>query len=202
MSKIIEHKTFFIEPEYRQINYIHTEENFLSNDEIQSILKYADKQELNFGKVGQKNNNLDSTKHIRRSKICWIKDNNLNWLYNKIGSRILELNKEYWGFSLSKLDYFQYTEYDESYQGHFDWHLDIGNTCNSIRKLSISIQLSDTDDYKGGELMFKNKHKEIISSKKKGTLIIFPSYILHKVQPVLKGNRKSLIVWFKGEPFK
>ena len=201
MSTLKEHKSYFIEPKYREINYIHTENNFLSNTEIERIKNLIDKEELRFGKVGavQNNNNTD---HIRRSKICWLKNKNLSWLYEKIGKRILELNSEKWNFKLSKLDYFQYTEYDEIYNGHFDWHLDIGNTCNSTRKLSISIQLSSENDYKGGELTIRNKNVDKIASKKQGTLIVFPSYILHKVEPVTKGNRKALIIWFKGEPFQ
>ena len=201
MSALKEHKSYFIEPIYREINYIHTENNFLSDSEISQILSTVNEDELRFGKVGAKQTN-DNTDHIRRSKISWMKNKNLNWLYDKIGKRILEINREKWNFKLSKLDYFQYTEYDASYQGHFDWHLDIGNTCNSTRKLSISIQLSDEKDYIGGELKFKNKNTDRIASKKKGSLIIFPSYILHKVEPVKKGNRKSLIIWFKGEPFQ
>lgn len=201
MSKLTEHQSYFIEPIYRPINYVHTEENFLSLSEIERILNLIKKENLKFGKVGQTQNN-NNTDHIRRSQICWLKEKNLDWLYQKIGNKILELNKKHWNFTLSKLDYLQYTEYDESYQGHFDWHLDIGNTCNSVRKLSISIQLSDSVEYDGGDLIFKNRHQITKSPKKKGSLIVFPSYILHKVNPVTKGNRKSLIVWFKGEPFR
>lgn len=201
MSNLKEYKTYFIEPTYHEINYIHSENDFLSTHEINKILESVNQNDLYFGKVGavQTNNNTD---HIRRSKICWMKNKDLHWLYEKVGKRILSLNSEKWNFKLSRLDYFQYTEYDETYNGHFDWHLDIGNTCNSTRKLSISIQLSDNNDYEGGELKIRNKNVDKIMTKKKGSLIVFPSYILHKVEPVKKGNRKALIIWFKGEPFQ
>ena len=93
-------------------------------------------------------------------------------------------------------------EYDSEYRGHYEWHLDIGNTNNSKRKLSISIQLSSSDTYEGGNLLFFNNNRQSKANRDQGTMILFPSYILHKVEPVTKGKRRALILWLTGPPFR
>ena len=93
----------------------------------------------------------------------------------------------------------QYTEYDETYEGHYDWHSDIGEDNTSFRKLSVSIQLSD--EYEGGELEFFLDREIVTVPKRIGDVIVFPSFITHRVQPVTKGIRKCLVIWASGPPF-
>ena len=71
-----------------------------------------------------------------------------------------------------------------------------------VRKLSISIQLTNPEDYEGGELYLYNDDKGNLMDKTQGTLIIFPSYVLHEVMPVTKGERNSLVTWVTGKQFK
>lgn len=95
----------------------------------------------------------------------------------------------------------QFTEYSDSYGGHYDKHHDVDWTSsnNCDRKLSISVQLSDPDDYAGGDLEFfevAGLDKDL--QRKRGTLIVFPSYIQHAVTPVTSGTRYSLVSWVYG----
>jgi PKHD-type hydroxylase len=71
-----------------------------------------------------------------------------------------------------------------------------------VRKLSISIQLTDPNEYEGGELYLYDDDKGTVMDKTQGTLILFPSYVLHEVVPVTKGTRNSLVTWVTGKQFK
>jgi PKHD-type hydroxylase len=87
--------------------------------------------------------------------------------------------------------------------GHFyDWHLDIGKGAASIRKISFVVQLSEETDYAGGELeLLSNIHTKT-QPKTRGTIVLFPSYILHRVTRVTRGTRMSLVGWVGGPPYR
>ncbi|MGZ5034535.1 MAG: 2OG-Fe(II) oxygenase [Usitatibacter sp.] len=85
--------------------------------------------------------------------------------------------------------------------GHFDWHTDLGSGPMSTRKISISIQLSATADYLGGELEFC-PHGVIDEFQGGGNAIAFPSYIAHRVLPVTRGQRHALVAWIHGRAFR
>ena len=85
--------------------------------------------------------------------------------------------------------------------GHYDWHIDCDSS-TSFRKISMSIQLSDPNDYEGGELQLFTKKTITTLPKDKGTIIFFPSFLLHRVTPVTKGKRISLVAWITGPQFK
>ena len=86
--------------------------------------------------------------------------------------------------------------------GFFEWHMDFGAGNISNRKLSITVQLSDPEEYEGGELQFMINQNIITAPKEKGTAIIFPSFALHRVTPVTSGVRKSIVGWIGGPPYK
>lgn len=153
------------------------------------------------GKVGKDEGVVNP---IRKSKVYWIpKLYNWKGLFEKIMTMIEQCNREYYKFEITSLsENLQYTEYDSEYQGYYDYHLDIGSGYESCRKLSLSVQLSDESDYEGGELEFLVNANKRHASKKRGTVIIFPSYILHKVNPVTRGKRCSLVTWVTGPPFR
>jgi PKHD-type hydroxylase len=94
----------------------------------------------------------------------------------------------------------QLSEYNGDDEGHYDWHMDCGKEVNT-RKLSLSIQMSDPEEYEGGELNIHTHAGISTAPKLKGTVILFPSYLLHRVTKVTKGNRKSLVCWIHGPPF-
>lgn len=182
-----------------KLNTFYCDKNAFTEKELKKIDKIVSKLELNDGIVGT--NKVD--KSYRSSKISWIPLNDKNkWLYDKIGQIVNKANSEYWNFSIIGMsEQIQYGEYQESEQGHYDWHLDLGgDLCR--RKISVTIQLSNPDEYEGGELQFMTSKKITDAPKGKGCTILFPSYLLHRVTPVTKGTRRSLVVWISGEPFR
>ena len=187
----------------RPLNKIETT-FILDNNEIEKIISCIKNEHLEDGLVGQKNAPNSLRKSIRECKVFWIpKTKEYLWLYKKIVDKAVLINNKVWNFDLFSADIpIQYVEYDEEYNGHYDWNLDIGNTHNSKRKLSISIQLSDDNEYQGGNLLFFNSTTQLKACRKKGYMTLFPSYLLHKVNPVTRGKRKALVLWITGPAFR
>ena len=140
----------------------------------------------------------------RRSKIFWIKQHRESlWLYTIVAWFIKDANSKVYKFNLSSMiDSLQYTEYHASEEGHYDWHIDLGNGPSSTRKLSIVIQLSDPSEYEGGDLVIKYSKDDTVIPKGKGNIVVFPSFLLHRVTPVTKGIRKTLVGWIHGPAFQ
>lgn len=170
-------------------------------DEITSVCKTYEKIKGEFTsdegdmKVGEQSSD------VRNSNIAWIKDVNILSMMDYWGKRV---NRDCFGFNLSGPLYdVQFTEYDSSYKGHYDWHIDwFAGGLNTVyeRKLSMILQLSDgSTDYSGGDFEIKGQEGHP-SWRKKGTMLFFPSFLLHKVSPVTEGTRHSLVTWFEGPP--
>ena len=142
-------------------------------------------------------------KTYRSSEIKWLtRCEQTEHIYQRFIKLAKTANDNMWQFHLSSLeDDLQYTTYTADQNGHYDFHYDIGGFNSSTRKLSMVVQLTDPSDYEGGELQFAMNRSIITAPKEKGTVIFFPSYLLHKVTPVTKGKRQSLVIWFHGNPF-
>ena len=140
---------------------------------------------------------------IRKSEIKWIHpDDKSLWVYERITQYAQQVNNELWKFNLySIIDSIQYTVYYEG-GGHYDWHIDIGPNLINHRKISITIQLSDPDDYEGGDLEIWTGGEFKTIERKQGCAILFPSFLMHRVTPVTKGIRKSLVLWLGGDSYK
>lgn len=145
----------------------------------------------------------------RISNIKWIPQNEeWEWLYRRLMYFAELANDESWGFDLkSAPETIQYTEYDSRELGKYEWHQDIGPNDLSARKISITVQLSDNDEYEGGDLCFWHGGDSLdknydVADKRKGNVIIFPSYLVHTVKPVTKGIRKSFVLWLGGGHYK
>ena len=107
-----------------------------------------------------------------------------------------------WNFSLASFqEDLQHATYDAEMKGHYDWHFDLGDEKASTRKLSVSVQLTDPSDYTGGTLEFMIHRSTIIPPAARGTVVIFPSYLTHRITPVTSGIRKSLVCWLHGPTF-
>ena len=141
----------------------------------------------------------------RESKVKWIKDNipQHNYLFEYLLNRINIANNELFNLDIiGSNDYIQYTEYNGEVKGHYDWHLDISGDSNILRKLSIVVQLSSPDEYEGGDLEIHLGSTPLKVKKQKGHIAVFPSFLLHRVTPVTKGLRKSLVWWVGGLQFR
>ena len=174
------------------------EANFINENEVNKIRIQLQKYSLRDGYMGH-----GAISDYRRSKISFIpKIWEFAYLYLRIFNYVEKTNNDIFKFNLSEIiENMQYTEYDESYQGHYDWHIDLGEETSSRRKLAIIIQLSDPCEYEGGELQIFDGGKPKTCLKTKGSIIIFPTFLLHRVTPVTKGTRRSLVLWVAGPPF-
>lgn len=136
----------------------------------------------------------------RVSHIAWIEPNErTNWLFHRLGVLFTNVNRAYGFDMVGFVDALQFTEYGPDQ--HFEWHLDIGRDQSSLRKLSMTIQLSAEGDYDGGELDFVGLLPNE-QGRRQGSATFFPSYLGHRVRPVTRGIRRSLVAWGSGLPFR
>ena len=169
--------------------------NAFSKEECQTIINIAKNKGLIKGKTRGESD-------VRDSKISWLyPTDDMDWVFRRVTDITLNLNERFLKFDLFGLNEgFQFTNY-EAPSGKYGKHIDraVGT---SVRKLSISIQLTDPEEYEGGELYLYDDDKGTLMDKAQGTLILFPSYVLHEVMPVTKGERNSLVTWVTGKQFK
>ena len=158
---------------------------------------------------------IKDLKKKRDSNIVWMSD---RWIYKEIHPYIKQANRNAgWNFNWDWSEACQFTKYKPGQ--YYDWHCDgwervyekEGPTKGKIRKLSVTVSLSNEKDYEGGELEFDFRNKDPYKKRNvrvckdilpKGSLVVFPSFIWHRVKPVTKGVRYSLVVWNLGYPFK
>jgi PKHD-type hydroxylase len=175
--------------------------NVFSKEEINSIIQLSSAVEQNVATIMSRGD-MNTTLSYRSSQIKWLEYNNeTEWIFKKLSDCIVQANNTFWNFHLIGFgEHLQFTEYYASENGKYDWHLDVGDAAPH-RKLSVTVQLTDENDYEGGEFKFlKGKDPETIE-KAIGSVTVFPSYLLHCVSPVTKGVRRSLVCWITGEPF-
>lgn len=182
--------------EVDQTNYYWFENGF-SSEEVDKILDLSKNYEFE-----QATTISGDPKSIRNSTIKWMSPSEeTSWIYDRLMGCIKEANNV-WQFNLySILDDIQYTEYRGG-GGHYNWHVDIGPGAISHRKVSVIVQLSDSSEYTGGVLEVSTGTNSLKVSNKKGAVILFPSFLQHRVTPVASGLRKSLVLWAGGEHFK
>jgi PKHD-type hydroxylase len=138
----------------------------------------------------------------RNSHVSFLYPHELtNWAFAKMAGIITNLNSSFFEFDLWGMEQgLQFTRYEAPGQ-HYDWHADSGYG-TPTRKLSLSVQLNDPSEFKGGELELMLGRKPVKIKPERGLVVSFPSYALHRVKPVTKGVRYSLVCWVSGPPFK
>jgi PKHD-type hydroxylase len=211
------------------LNYYYVFKEVLPNRFCEDLKKYAKYKEEElaitgfFGRERDLKKNPLNKKEInllkkkRNSKIVWMDD---RWIYEEIMPFVHEANKKAgWNFNFDWSETCQFTKYAKNQ--YYDWHCDSfeipydqpnnTNLHGKIRKLSVTCSLSDPSDYKGGELEFnfnnpekkkKENIKKCLEVLPKGSLVVFPSFVWHRVCPVTKGTRYSLVIWNLGYPFQ
>ena len=157
------------------------------------------KEEAKVG-IGGPEGGLDTKKRI--TTISWIPFKDMPEMYKDIEATMLKANGNHFGFDGMRLtEVAQFTHYLEG--GFYDWHMDndvLGKHQQPVRKISMTLLLSDPSTFEGGELEFMSKGKT--AKLQQGQAIFFASWLQHRVKPVTKGERKSLVMWFGGPPFK
>jgi len=184
-------------PNLNMADYYYFKDGF-SDEEIKKIKKLAVKYPAEKAAIGQDKTGHEDEK-VRKGTVRWLYDFP-TWVMNKLMTMVNEANDHLWDFNLHQsIEAIQYTEYPPE-GGHYDWHMDCGPGIQHQRKVSITVQLND--DYKGGELQLYQGGTPTTALKKKGAVIIFPSYMLHRIAPVTKGVRNSLVLWLGGDHYR
>ena len=206
-------------------NYYWAFESALTPRFCDEVIKYALGKKETLAKTRKYNNNkltkqdIFDLKRKRNSDLVWLDD---TWIYKELHPFVHQANKNAgWNFEWDRSEACQFTKY--KLNQYYDWHCDSAekaydkpNTLShgKIRKLSMTCQLTDGSEYEGGELEFdfrnyephiREEHKHLRKCKQilpKGSIIVFPSFVWHRVKPVTKGVRYSLVVWHIGYPFK
>ena len=171
--------------------------NGFNDEDIQRVKDYIQKLEFEESTTFSGND-----KSIRDSQIKWIDCNpETEWLYEKIYNYAKEANDSIFNFKLyfSK-DSIQYSKYSEN--GKYDWHIDIGEGENNLRKLSCSILLNDPKDFEGGDFEYWIKKNPDKVPLEKGSVLFFPSFFLHRVTEVIHGERESLVLRIGGDSYQ
>lgn len=176
-------------------NYYYFENGF-TPEECDKIIELAESlPKQNGTTVGQED---EIVSDYRKSIISWIpQTNEYAWLYDKISQLAKVANSEMWNYDIWGYDDdLQFTRYYDD-GGHYDWHADLGAGISN-RKLSCVIQLSEPDDYEGGDLQLNPGGSITTIPKKRGQVTFFSSFVLHRVTPVISGTRMSLVTWLAG----
>jgi PKHD-type hydroxylase len=167
---------------------------FFSGEECNKILMLSENLRQKSGTVG-----AVGVTELRNSQVQWLfPDDEIEWLFAKLDLLAVQVNRVYRFELLGFFEGAQIATYTEN--GHYGWHVDVGKGKTSNRKLAISVQLSDPVDYQGGDLEFMCIPQK--APRERGTAIIFPAFLVHRVSPVMKGCRKSLVSWISGDPFR
>jgi len=198
-------------------NFYYYYQKALSPRFCEHIIKYGLRHETKRALTGYKTNasfnegdkdQLKLLKKKRDSQVVWMDD---PWILREIRPWLVKANKESgWNFQWDGSEAFQFTQYDKDQ--YYDWHVDSfdpGDDQKKTRKISLTLTLSKPEEYKGGELEFsfptagspRPKFRVCSEIKDQGSIVFFPSFVLHRVKPITKGRRHSLVCWHIGDPF-
>lgn len=210
---MLQYDTLFNNPvERRRVTYPYVWwDNAFTEEQIEQITNTCDMEEMGPAVVyGDRSE--ESTREIRRSKVRFFqKEQNVSWIFDQFNYVIQSLNNQYYNFNLNGYKAFQYTVYNSEDEGMYDWHMDtiLGTELDNswdedTRKLTMVMLLSDNVlDFTGGELELnigRESNPQTVDIMK-GRIVVFPSFILHRVKPVTSGIRKSIVVWVEGPKF-
>ena len=143
---------------------------------------------------------------IRRSKVRWVgREGRFIPMWDRVVELMDQGNDAAFCFELTQLQPLQFTRYDAADEGHYGWHIDLDWTCEGPqRKLSCVLQLTDSNEYEGGDLELDREANGPDPEELRtiGTFLVFPSFLRHRVTPVTKGVRHSLVGWYEGPKFE
>jgi PKHD-type hydroxylase len=174
----------------------------ISSEQVDQLIEIGNKYPVAHAGMGF--DGAGSDKNYRSSQIRWIPQEeksvvDLLWYFTNIA------NRNAFNFDVNLIHEIQYTQYHATENGKYDWHIDTfwANPTTYDRKISVVIQLSDPSEYEGGEFQFDPQYPQLPEeAKAKGSVIVFPSFLSHRVTPVTSGTRKSLVTWCEGPKFR
>ena len=142
----------------------------------------------------------DSIRGVRSCRVRWLAD---EWLQALLWSYVEQANENGFGVDVVPKAEMQITEYAAAQADHYGWHHDVhwNGQSDFDRKVSITVQLSDSDAYEGGDFEF-DAVKTNADFRAQGTVLVFPSYLRHRITPITAGTRWALVAWFSGPRWK
>ena len=177
--------------------------NAFSPAELDRIEAYGDRLPVDEAVIASSASDNIVRGEVRVTRTAWLSlTPESKWIYDRLQRVARTLNDRVYQFELSGFsEHLQYTVYHGSESGHYDWHVDQG-PLRTRRKLSLSVQLSDPAGYEGCDLQFYGGNQIETAPRERGTVIAFPSYVLHRVTPCTKGTRKAIVAWTTGPQFR
>jgi PKHD-type hydroxylase len=190
-----------------------TSNDLFSETELQEIEKLMNNKPLQDAALYNADGTLNTKSSYRKSKLHFLRTENqeYSWILDKISMAFDRFNSEFFHLDIYGYEFAQYAEYLAKDGGHYDWHVDLalgGGAQETLhhdgmhRKLSMSVLLND--NFSGGEFQvtFNGGSSEITIPLVRGSVLVFPSFICHRVKPVTDGVRKSLVAWMLGPRFR
>lgn len=196
--------TIAASPKLNDVNHAFWENGF-SDTEIADIIAIGENLPIDKGTTSGNETSLTQNLSIRNSYVSWIPSTPDNvWIYDKAAFILRVINANYFNYDITGIyEDLQYTKYLGSQNQHYEWHIDKHfHSEYPQRKLSFVLQLSDPEEYEGGDLEILDGPEKIVFRKEKGLAYVFPSWLLHRVTPITKGIRRSLVIWSAGPAFK
>jgi len=181
---------------------VETKEPLFTPEQCQMIVECGHRQKPQKAQVGmgKPGGGLDTKKRL--TTISWIPFKEMPEMYDQVNKFIQKANINHFGFGdIQITENAQFTEYPEG--GFYDWHMDTDVNMQHeppVRKISMTVLLSPEHQFEGGDLELMSKGKR--AKMKQGHAIMFASFLNHRVAPVTRGVRQSLVMWFGGTPFK
>jgi len=213
-------KVDFIEQPVRDCNFndFYYFKNYFNDDQINGIHQMIVNGGYEFEKGGTGSDGQPKDHYYSNNRdIAYVPgDKHSWWLYNELEKCVIEANARLFQFDIQYVtDHLHYVIYPTPNKpdktgntrkegGYLDWHMDIGRGAVNRRKLATTVQLSDPNDYEGGEFQvwYGGREQFITLPREKGDVLVMPTFYLHNITPITKGERRALVFWTGGEPFR
>jgi len=176
------------------ISSFYTVPEVLTSTECQEIINYCTDKCSPSNVIMPVDNKSSIAKNIRNSSNTFIAPDELPMI-KKVLDCIVAVSSDWFNFPISTIEPIQYAEYTEGM--YYNSHIDSGETLDLDRDISVSVFLASKNQYEGGNLCFLYPTGWVEANEQQGSIVIFPSMLIHKVRKVKKGKRCSLVVWCK-----
>jgi PKHD-type hydroxylase len=181
---------------------IQTTQPLFTPEQCRQIIASGRAQPPQVAKIGMNKPGGGTDTEKRITTISWIPFKEMGHMYEDLNRFIQRANENHFGFGDIRItEPAQFTEYPEG--GFYNWHMDCDVNMSHeppVRKISMTLLLNDPSEFEGGDLQLMGPDKS--APLKQGHAICFASFLNHRVQPVTRGMRQSLVVWFGGKPFR
>ena len=187
----------------REVNSSCYYKNAFNEAEIALLNSLIAKEDLMESFIGAPGSSKQDTK-VRDSDIFFLPSSKTEYafVFQKCVDYIMEANKTFFQAEVDKIQNLQYTVYNKGQ--YYGQHMDMlaQSSVQNVRKISFSVQLTDPTKYEGGDLLIQMGGEQWAAPRDFGSITFFPSYMMHKVTPITKGERRSLVGWVSGPKWK